>query len=97
MIGIDNFFAGYKSGKQRAADLEDCRRLGEEFLAGRGRNSQGKDVYGILDQIRKLKDEPSKTYWGLVGFLTYQTLHPVKSYRDNRDITTIILNEVRPV
>ncbi|MDO8656402.1 MAG: hypothetical protein Q7K45_04130 [Nanoarchaeota archaeon] len=94
---IDNFLAGYNFGKQRAIDLEGCRRVGEEFLAGRLRNSQGKDVYDVLNQVRRLEDEQSKTYFGLVGFLTYQTLHPIQSSRDNNDIGTIILSEVRPV
>lgn len=97
MESIDTFFEGYQFGKQRAADLERCRKSGAEFLAGRAQDGQGKDVYDVLDKIKRVEDEQYKTGSGLSGYLTYQLLHPIQSYRDNRDITTIILSEVRSV
>ncbi len=96
-FNIDDFFDGYKAGKWRAVYLQDCRKEGKEFLAGRGKNSQGKDVFDVLEQIKRMEDESYKTRSGQVGLLTYQVLHPVKSYRDSRDIGNIIVNEARHV
>ncbi len=100
------FKDGYQFGVERHALLEECRKQGEEFLRGRARNGEGKYVYDILSELKTKENELYKTEAALprylreaapAGYLRYKVLHPLRHWRDNRDINDIILSEVRPV